>query len=263
MSNGYVLSRKFSRGNVGVQRITIQGRTLNRNAAKMLYLCIHCLGKLKQKNHGLTCELNDCHYGFIHRNKARKLTQEERFMRIGEMFPSEYLRGIDVAEPMKVRIKDIKEETTRERETGKPELEYVVYFDGIPKKLRLNVTMAKDIAKILNDPTMDTDNWTGKHVTIYRTTLKAFGKDHIVPRVRGVKKGDKLAVDTSTGEVLESTPTQNGSGKPSVDPVTQFWTQAKALGIDSDHATSLLKEAGGGKEGALKAIEKLVAPVAE
>jgi hypothetical protein len=180
--------RKFLRSYPGGNRITIQGQVYPVLAAKTLFYCIHCLGNLKRRNHGLVCSLNSTHYGFIKKTQDAKLSQEERFMNIGQMFPSEYLRGIDVTKPMKLTIKAVVEETAHNRQTNKREQEYVMRFDGLDKKLRLNVTMAKEVAMYLGP---ETDDWVGKAVTVYRTNIKAFGAEHIVPRLRKPERGDK------------------------------------------------------------------------
>lgn len=112
-------------------------------------------------------------------------------MKIGQMFPSEYLRGIDVYAPGILTIVAVVEENAMNRETNKVEPEFVMRFKETDKKLRLNITMAKECMLIAGDKQGDSDNWLGKQVTVYQTEVKAFGKEHIVPRLRAVKSGDE------------------------------------------------------------------------
>lgn len=58
-------------------------------------------------------------------------------------------------------------------------------LDGYEKPLRINKTIAKNIAKALKTP--DVTQWVGKQITIYiEQGLRAFGELHDVPRVRPV-----------------------------------------------------------------------------
>jgi len=224
----YTPKSKFLRGGSGSQRIRIQGEAYNRNVARIRFCCIHCCHDLKRHNFGLVCSANKNHYGFILKREAEAISQEVRFMKIGKMFPSEYLRGIDVSSPMKVKILSVTDEMGRNRDTNKREIEYVMRFEGLDKKLRLNITMAKECAKILGDTEGDTDNWIGKDVTVYRDIIQAFGKEHIVPRIRKVKRSDK--------------PITNDPAYKSIDDLLYaLWDQ---VGLDEVNAKAALKQCG-------------------
>lgn len=213
----HVINSKFARGrgSHNINLLTPTGRrSVDIRLVKVVYQCIHCLGKLKTHNAGVQCELNDNHYGYIHRDEAASLTQEERFMKLTDMFPSEYFRGIDIGNPVILTIKGVTVEQVRNRDNNKVEQEFVMRFEEIDKKLRLNLTMAKECAKIINDPEMDTDNWVGRRVTIYRTTIKAFGQEHIVPRIRKLEHGDvDLAKAVKQAQPAKGSKAQNGKGK--------------------------------------------------
>lgn len=183
------MRRYRRRGGVDSLTMTIQGKTMKLLVAKIKYVCIHCLHPLRRRDTGLVCCENKNHYGFITKDEAQTLTQEERFMNIGDMFPSDYLRGIDVSRPMKLTIKSVSQEMARNNSSNKVEPEYVMYFKETPKKLRLNVTMAKEVCKFLDEA--ETDRWKNKPVTVYRTTIKAFGSEHVVPRIRETQSGDR------------------------------------------------------------------------
>lgn len=213
----HVTRTKFTRGSGShnINLLTPYGRrSVDIRLVKIVYLCFHCLGRLKPHNAGVQCELNDNHYGYIHRDEADKLTDEERFMKLSDMFPSEYLRGIDIGNPVIVTIKGVAAEQVRNRDNNKVEQEFVMRFEELEKKLRLNLTMAKECAKIVNDPEMDTDNWAGRRVTIYRTTIKAFGQEHIVPRIRKPEHGDvDLAKAIKQAQPAKGGKPANGKGK--------------------------------------------------
>ncbi len=206
------MNRKFLHS--GPSPITIQGKQFPLVIAKRKFWCIHCLSELIRRNAGLVCSENNNHYGFILKSESSKFTQEQRFMKIRNMFPSEYIRGLDIHKPMIVTIKSVKSEGARDRETGGAITEYVMRFNEIPKKLRLNITMAKEVAEALNDREMDSDNWIGKQIVIYSCKLKAFGKVHLVPRLRKAKNQpqpakqspspSKVKPPQSQAEILEN-----------------------------------------------------------
>lgn len=223
----HVTKSKFARGggSHNIYLLTPTGRrAVDIRLVKIVYQCIHCLGKLKSHNAGVQCELNSNHYGFIHRDEAKQLTDEERYMKITEMFPSEYLRGIDIGNPIAVTIKGVAVEETRNRKTGKTEQQFVMRFVELEKKLVLNVTMAKEVAKIVNDPDMDTDNWIGKKVTLYHTIISAFGEDHLVVRIRQPERGDvDLSKAIKSAQPGKPRPAANGSNSAKLQqqPVKQ------------------------------------------
>lgn len=179
----------------GGHNITIQGKPINIHFARLTHLCIHCLAPLKLKNAGLACTENPNHYGFISQKEADSLTDEERFMKISDMFPSEYLRGIDISEPRKMKIIKVETEMVKNRESGKMQPESVVHFEGEPKKMRLNMTNTREAHFEIFDLSPDEepcDCWPGRYVTVYREKKKMFGKTQIVPVVRKPKQGDKI-----------------------------------------------------------------------
>lgn len=238
----HVTKSKFARGGSShnINLLTPTGRrAVDIRLVKIIYLCIHCLGKLKSKGSGVQCELNDNHYGYIHRDEANQLTQEERFMKIGKMFPSDYVRGIDIERPIIVTIKAVTAERVRNNETGKMEDEFVMRFIELDKKLRLNLTMAKACALAVGDEDMDTDNWVGKRITIYRDKVKSFGKEHIVPRLRGIQSDD---VDLAKA-IKTAQPAKNGKqeGPAFADLLTKL---SDDFGLDEPTAKGMLKDLG-------------------
>lgn len=237
----HVTRSKFTRGggSHNISLLTPTGRRpVDIRLVKIVYLCIHCLGKLKSHNSGVQCELNSNHYGYIHRDEAEQLTDEERFMKLSDMFPSEYLRGIDIGNPVIVTIKGVAAEQVRNRDNNKVEQEFVMRFSEIDKKLRLNLTMAKECAKLVNDPEMDTDNWTGRRVALYRTTVKAFGQEHIVVRIRKPESSD---VDLA--KAIKQAQPKAKNGKQGEEAWKNFLTRmAEEFGLDEAGVKAKLKE---------------------
>ena len=106
-------------------------------------------------------------------------------MRVELMFPSKYLRAVDLNGKdaqltiTKVQIDEL------QMKGGKKEKKPVVYFAKTEKMLVLNKTNAMAIAAQLGK---ETNNWAGKAITIYPTKDR-FGPDVVdCIRVRGAEK---------------------------------------------------------------------------
>src|SRR5687768_16466816 len=101
------------------------------------------------------------------------------------MFPTEYLAapefsGSDVA----LTVKSVSVDELPLAGTSKTEKRPVVRFVETDKKLVLNKTNAKTIAKLLGVQTKD---WVGKRIALYPTTT-AYGKE----TVECIRVRDKL-----------------------------------------------------------------------
>ena len=100
---------------------------------------------------------------------------------------SEWLSGLDLdGKPHNVVITGAAEVEVPDR-TGKATLCVAVSFStpaGAPmrKRLILRPTHAKALAKLFG---LETDNWTGKGITIRPENVQAFGQVHCVVRVVG------------------------------------------------------------------------------
>lgn len=207
------------RRTTGDLKMKINGKLVDIYLAKITYKCIHCLGDLELYNAGVRCKENSNHYGFIHRDEASKFSQEERHMKIGEMFPSDYLRGIDVIRPMKMKIVKVISDRVKDRDGRGYKQENILMFEGLAKKLRLNLEMSKEIHFFILGLSPDDDvdqKWPGNWVTVYQTTADAFGKTHIVPRVRKITARDKVYPEQAGGEKALNTLNRS-----------EFWARAK------------------------------------
>lgn len=109
-------------------------------------------------------------------------------MKASELFPSKYMKASDLGDkPWTFKIGRVTREEMHNKETNAKEKKPVAYFIGPKKGLILNLTIFEQIEKATGQD--DTDNWPGHSVTIYPTTVFAFGKNHHVIRVRKADNG--------------------------------------------------------------------------
>lgn len=103
-------------------------------------------------------------------------------MKKEQLFPSKYMKGFDLnGKPWSFKIRQVRiEEMGKDREK-----KAVVYFEGPKKGLIINPTTFDQIAEATGQD--DTNNWPGHSVTIYPTTVHAFGANHLVVRVKQVE----------------------------------------------------------------------------
>lgn len=101
-----------------------------------------------------------------------------------EYFPSIWLKAADLGDvgtELAVKIEYEAGETIEDPQTGKSAVKPTVKFVGIEKPLILNVTNWDSITALHG---ADSAAWRDKWITLYVTTTEAFGKTHVVPRVR-------------------------------------------------------------------------------
>ena len=96
---------------------------------------------------------------------------------------SEWLSGLDLAgKTVNVMIATVDEVTVPEPRTGKQVCKVAVTFAGAKKRLLLNATNAKTLAKLFG---LETDAWSGKGVALRPENVQAFGQSYCVVRVAG------------------------------------------------------------------------------
>jgi hypothetical protein len=98
-------------------------------------------------------------------------------MKMNEAFPSKYLKAdVDVPEDSDVVlvINDASMETLGQGKEAEEKV--ILYFNGTDKGLVLNKTNWGLIAKALGSD--DTDDWTGKAISLYSTDVQ-FGNDFV------------------------------------------------------------------------------------
>lgn len=102
-------------------------------------------------------------------------------MKISQVFPSKYVKAEDLqGKTVTLTIKGVvmEEMTTHDNKTVKKP---VVWFEKATKGFVINLTNALIIKALYGD---ETDDWTGKRISIYPTRVKAFGKMQDCIRVR-------------------------------------------------------------------------------
>ena len=104
--------------------------------------------------------------------------------RVGDMFPSRFLKESDVVEPKLYTVKSVTiEEIGR---PGEEELKAVVHFEETEKQMTLNKTNAQRMEKALGSD--NSDDWKGKQIVVYwDENVEYAGKMTGGIRVRGPK----------------------------------------------------------------------------
>jgi len=111
-------------------------------------------------------------------------------MKANDLFPSKYLKSEDLEGDVTLTIDSCSLEEFKNKDTGKSENKLVVYFKDQEKGLLVNKTNFKSIAEITGQD--DTDNWTGKKITLTVIDVDAFGDVVAAIRVK------KATVDRAT-----------------------------------------------------------------
>jgi hypothetical protein len=102
-------------------------------------------------------------------------------MRISDIFPSKYVKAADLqGRTVTLTIKELRVEEMLNHSNEK-ERKPVLHFERATKGLVLNRTNAMIIAALYGD---ESDDWTGKRISIYPTRVKAFGTMQDAIRVR-------------------------------------------------------------------------------
>ena len=97
-------------------------------------------------------------------------------MRLDDVFPSAYLKASDLQnEDVVFKIRDV------ERKDFDDEPKPICWFEETTKGLVLNRTNFKSIAKLHGD---DSDDWTGKLITLFGTEVTFRGTPTMAIRVR-------------------------------------------------------------------------------
>jgi len=102
-------------------------------------------------------------------NPAIAGTERTVKLKMQEMFPSRFLRGVDIVKPVRVVIADCVIEEVGEKAEEKP----VVHFEGGIAGLVLNKTNGDMLASLFGD---DSDDWVGKAVVLEKAKVQFQGK---------------------------------------------------------------------------------------
>jgi hypothetical protein len=172
-------------------------------------------------------------------------------MNSSQVYPSRYLKSEELAEDITVTIKKVVLEELDSQDKGKQE-KPVAYFNEVEKGLILNKTNWSLIAKQHGD---ESDDWTGKQITLTVMDVEAFGDIvsaiRVKPQRRTAAVGKVLASITKAKQVVTpAAPVEDDS-----DAVTAFWTAAKANGYDRKSGVELLESFNGNFAKALAGLQ--------
>jgi hypothetical protein len=124
-------------------------------------------------------------------------------MKISDMFPRKYATGEDLqGKALMLTIAAVKAEKMTPQPGSPPVDKYVIYFQEAKKGIVLNRTLAQQIASI-HGP--ETDDWTGKRITIYPVPMTVAGKHRIAIRARAAQDGEKTPPPSMQEENEEET----------------------------------------------------------
>ena len=96
--------------------------------------------------------------------------------KLNDMFPSNYLKAVEIEDDLPVTIHSIKQEQIGDDE------KFIVYFNELDKGLVLNKTNAETISQVVGSD--DTDDWPGHSITLFVTTVTFQGKPTEAIRIK-------------------------------------------------------------------------------
>ena len=107
-------------------------------------------------------------------------------MNINDLFPKRYATGLDLqGREVTVTIAGIKKEGMHPPGTGAPVEKYVIYFRETPRGVVLTRILAGQIAAAVGHD--ETDQWTGKKITLYPEVIPVAGQSRTVIRARAAR----------------------------------------------------------------------------
>jgi hypothetical protein len=102
------------------------------------------------------------------------------------LFPSKYLRGTDLAQPVQVRVKHVSVEPVGPEREDKPVAHFV---GGEVKPVILNKTNCTALITITGSE--DSDDWGGARVELYRDTVLMHGEATPCIRIRAIRSAEE------------------------------------------------------------------------
>ena|SRR5215813_6190089 len=132
-------------------------------------------------------------------------------MHINKMITSAYLRAADIeTDSLTLTIDDLRQEEVGQQK----DLKYVLYFSEVTKGLVLNATNINTIGKLHGN---ETDDWIGKPITLFVTTVNMNGESKEAIRVsprpaRGQQQQPAQAqppIGRTYNQQQQAQPTQN------------------------------------------------------
>lgn len=114
-------------------------------------------------------------------------------MKISELYPRRYATGEDLkGKAFTLAVARVVLEEMHPQPGAPAERKPVIYFDGTSKGIILGPALARQIAGLLGD---DTNDWTGKKVTIYPQSMTVAGTPRTAIRARAATNGTSTPPD--------------------------------------------------------------------
>lgn len=125
-------------------------------------------------------------------------------MKIGQAFPSSYLKKEDVGHGLNLTIKDVRVEDVGGN-NDPSDMKPVIHFHEVDRGMTCNKTNAELITQMMG--TDDTDHWIGKQICLYNDPSIWFGgKQTGGIRVRPVQFNEQPAPQSSAQTPQRSQP---------------------------------------------------------
>ena len=150
---------------------------------------------------------------------------------LDELFPSNYLRAVDIKGEQVFTIKELKIEQLKNRETQKDEPKVILYFEEDPKSIVLNKTNKNTLEAMYGNVIADL---IGKKVILHTPDVEGFGK--VAPAIR--IKAQRPPADKAT-LIAHYTKLYERAKKVKVDGLENY---VIAPNMTEDEITALGKE---------------------
>lgn len=149
-------------------------------------------------------------------------------MRSADVYPSKYLKAEEIDSDLMVTIKRIVLEELESKD-GRKQEKPIAYFNELEKGLVLNKTNWSLIAKQHGD---ESDDWTGKQITLFVMDVEAFGE--MVEAIR-VKPQRRQAAPVKP---VASAPAESGDDAT----ITAYWSEVKKQGLERKQGLEFLNK---------------------
>jgi hypothetical protein len=177
-------------------------------------------------------------------------------MRSGDVFPSKYLKAEELDEDVQVTISKVVLEELEQKD-GKKQEKPVCYFEEGPKGLILNKTNWALIAKQHGD---ESDDWTGKKITLTTVDVDAFGDVVSAIRVKPPKKQSggsafpkAASPEPPNGKKVDTSTATLEPGRH-ITRETEYWAAVKKAGLGIQAGKDILKELSGNFDEAYRVV---------
>ena len=171
------------------------------------------------------------------------MAKNKKDITVDDMFPKDHIVGTDIGEgkSFAMVIADYEEKKVFNPRKNQTKIVWTLRFKGAKKPLILNKTNAEAVAEITGSRTAA--DWVGKTVELYSEWVSAFGKQHLVVRLR------KPTGKAPTGEIITDESTGMGP-----DEQAYYDYGLGELGMDEDELKVLVADLNGDYKEALRLI---------